>query len=78
MENQRKDARICQELYEQSNYQSSSRKHAVITHEHRKRGSTESSTKCDPFLVAMATKCKGIEESTRIFGYGDDWVIYTR
>jgi hypothetical protein len=29
------------------------------------------------FLIAMPNICKGMEESTKMIGYGDDWIIYT-
>jgi hypothetical protein len=29
------------------------------------------------FFVAMAKICDKIEETTKILGYADDWVLYT-
>jgi hypothetical protein len=68
MKNQREDAWICQELYEQSNPQSTSRKHVVITMSIENGVVQGEVLSVTIFLVAMATICKGIEGLTRILG----------
>jgi hypothetical protein len=77
MENQRKDARICQELYEQSYSQSIDVEITLSSLMSIENGVVQGAVlSVTLFLVAMVTICKKIEEPIKILGYEmDEWLI---